>query len=208
MNYKLVAYAADFVSFLIQRLDHDSSKVKQVILFGSVVRGEAGKNSDVDIFIDILDLRLELKIDKIKEEFYESVKVKKYWNLLQVDHDINCSVGKLEEWMELERSMIAQGMVLYGKYVGNSKVEPYYLFKVTPGKNRAQNISGWRQLYGYTQKVGRKQYVQQGLVIRCGGSKLARGVFIIPAKGMHQVILFLRKNRFTHTLLPIWQEAN
>ena len=53
MNKKLVAYAMGFASFLMQKLgEKEAGKIKSIILFGSASRGEAGKGSDIDIFID------------------------------------------------------------------------------------------------------------------------------------------------------------
>ncbi len=90
MNYKLIAYAQDFASFLLETLDKESNKINQIILFGSVARGEDTKKSDVDLFIDANENKLEEKINQIKEEFYGSVKVRKYWNLLGIKNKINC----------------------------------------------------------------------------------------------------------------------
>ena len=207
MNYKLIAYAQDFISFLFQHLDEDADKIKQAILFGSSARGEATKKSDIDLFIDVIDKKLEKRIDKIKEEFYDSIKVKKYWNLLGVNNRINCSVGVLKEWASLERSLIANGIVLFGKYSGETNIQPYYLFIATPGKNRNKSISVWRQLYGYIQKIGKKTYIKKGLVKEYNGKKLARGVFVIPAEHSQKIISFLRKNKFKHEIIPFWQDG-
>ncbi len=206
MNYKLIAYAQDFISFLLQHLNEDAGKIKQVILFGSITRGEATKKSDIDLFIDVIDKKLEKRVDKIKEEFYDSIKVKKYWDLLGVNNRINCSVGVLKEWTSLERSLIANGIVLFGKYSGETRTQPYYLFIATPGKNRNKSISVWRQLYGYIQKIGKKTYVKEGLVREYGGRKLARGVFVIPVEHSQKIISFLRTNKFKHEIISFWQE--
>ena len=206
MNYKLIGYAQDFVSFLLEHLDKDGDKIKQIILFGSIARDEVSKESDIDLFIDVIDKKLEKRIDKIKEEFYESVKVKKYWSLLGVDNEINCSIGKLEEWTSLKRSLVANGIFLFGKYKEAIETQPYYLFTVTPGKNRNKNISVWRKLYGYVQKIGKKRYIKKGLVKEYAGRKLAKGVFIIPAEHSQKIISFLQKNKFKHEIIPFWQE--
>ena len=206
MNYKLIAYSQDFVSFLLEKLDKDGDKIKQIILFGSITRGESSKDSDIDLFIDITDKKLKNKIDEIKERFYNSVKVKKYWNLLGISNEINCSIGKLDEWSELKRSLIMNGITLYGKYKGKLKTELYYIFIVTPGKNRNENVSIWRRLYGYKQKIGKKTYTQGGLIKEYDGKKLARGVFIIPSEHIQKISLFLKKNKFKYELIPFWQE--
>ena len=54
MNKDLFSYAISFVSFLVQNIDEDSlSNIKEIILFGSVARGKAGKGSDIDLFINL-----------------------------------------------------------------------------------------------------------------------------------------------------------
>ena len=206
MNYKLIAYSQDFVSFLLEKLNKEGNKIKQIILFGSITRGESSKESDVDIFIEILDNNLKDKINEIKEKFYDSIKVKKYWNLLGINNEINCSIGKLKEWKDLQRSLIANGIILYGKYKGELKTKPYYLFIVSPGKNRNKNISIWRKLYGYTQKIRKKEYIKKGLIKEYEGKKLANGVFMIPSEHTQKIISFLKTNKFKHEIIPFQKE--
>jgi len=50
MKSKLIAYAMDFASFLIQKIKNIDN-INNIILFGSVAREEADKTSDIDIFI-------------------------------------------------------------------------------------------------------------------------------------------------------------
>jgi len=208
MNYKLIAYSQDFISFLFQHLGKDADKINQVVLFGSVARGEATKESDIDLFIDVSDKNLEDKINKIKEDFYKSIKVKKYWDLLGIENEINCSIGILKEWDSLKRSLIADGILLFGKYKEKLETDSYYLFIIAPGKIRNKNISIWRQLYGYTQKINKKIYVKKGLIKEYNGSKLAKGVFIIPLEHFQKIISFLKKNKFKHEIIPFWQERS
>jgi len=205
MNYKLVAYAEDFTSFLIESLGKESDGVKQIILFGSVARGEAGEDSDVDIFVNT-DKKIEEKLDKIKEEFYNSIKFKKYWKLLNVKNEINISSGKLEDWGDLKVSINANGIILYGKYTGDTKLEHNYLFVITPVKDRNKNISIWRELYGYTQKAKKKEYIQEGLIKKYNGEKLSRGVFFIPVKHSQEIIRYLRSKKFGVQIIPFYSE--
>ena len=208
MNYKLIAYSQDFISFLFQHLGKDADKINQVVLFGSVARGEATKESDIDLFIDVSDKNLEDKINKIKEDFYKSIKVKKYWDLLGIENEINCSIGILKEWDSLKRSLIADGILLFGKYKGRIEAQPYNLFIIAPGKIRNKNISVWRKLYGYIQKIGKKVYTKKGLIKDYNGNKLANGVFIIPVEHSQKIISFLKKNNFKHKIIHIWQEKS
>ena len=204
MNYKLVAYAQDFVSFLLQNINNPG-KIETIILFGSVVRGEAGKTSDIDIFIETRE-NIENEIQKIKEEFYNSLKVKKYWSLLGIKNEVHCEIGNLEEWRDLERSLIAQGVVLYGKYKSKKQGSLYYLFSVEQGKNRNKNISIWRRLYGYKQTVNKQEYKKEGLVKEYKGEKIARGVFIISSEHAQSLISFLKKNSINYKIILIWKE--
>lgn len=204
MNYKLIGYAIDFASFLLEKLK-DAEKMKSVILFGSVARGDNEKNSDIDLFIECNE-KLGNKINDLKEKFYESIKVKKYWELLDVKNEINLHIGKLEGWGDLKRSIIANGIILYGKYLEKIEGKQSYLFIVSPGKNRNKNMSIWRELYGYKQKVGKKSYIKEGLVKEYGGKKLALGVFIIPVEHAQKINLFLRKKKFKFQIIPFWTD--
>ncbi len=206
MNYKLIAYAQDFASFLMQNLNQDTGKIAQIILFGSVSRGEESKNSDIDLFIDVTDEMIESKVIESVEKFYDSTKFKKYWSLLGIKNKISCTTGRLKEWNSLKRSLIANGIVLYGRYYGEIKTKPYYLFIVSPGKNRNKNLIVWRALYGYTQKRKGKKYVNAGLIREYRGRKLGNGVFIIPSEHLPKLRSFLIKNKFKHELMPFWQE--
>ncbi len=208
MNYKLIAYASDFVSFLLQELGKDAEKITQIMLFGSVARGEEGKQSDIDIFVDVSDQRIEKSIIRIKDQFFQSVKVTKYWLLLGVQREFHCLVGKLKEWDELERSIMANGIVLYGKYLGKMGTKPFFLFVVTPGKSRKKNVATWRKLYGYTQRVGRKVYEQKGLIRQYDGKKFGKGVFIIPIEHAQKIRSYLHKEKFTVEIVPFMMEVS
>ncbi len=206
MNSNLLAYALDFTSFLIQNLKQDAYKINQIILFGSVARGQATSESDIDIFIETTTPHIEQQINLIKEQFYNSFKAKKYWNLFSIKNEINCSIGTFKDWPDLERSIIAQGIVLYGKYQGKPSTKQYYLFTITPSNNRNKNVKIWRELYGYTQKVGKKTYFKQGLLKQSQGQKLAKGLCLIPVEQAQQMIHFLQQKKVKYTLVPIWKE--
>ena len=204
MNYDLVAYAQDFASFLLQNIKYPD-RIETIILFGSVVRGEAGKNSDIDIFIETKE-DMEKETQKIREKFYNSSKAKKYWSLLGIKNEVHCEAGDLEEWQDLKRSLIAQGIVLYGKYNSKKQGSLYYLFSVEQVKSRSKNISIWRKLYGYRQIINKKIYEKKGLVKEYKGEKIARGVFIIPSGHAQNLISFLKNNDINHKIMLIWKE--
>src|SRR3989338_3571800 len=81
-NSYLTAYALDFASFLIQKTKN-RDKIRNIILFGSVARQDESKESDIDIFVDIIEDNkvIEKEISFILENFIDSVKHKDYWKL-------------------------------------------------------------------------------------------------------------------------------
>lgn len=201
MNYKLLSYALDFASFLIQELDKSMEQVKAIILFGSVARGEATAESDVDIFVDTGDKNIEKKIKKIVDEFYQSRKFTDYWKLLGIRQEIKCVVGKLSEWKSLERSIISGGITLYDRYKGKYETAPYTLFIISVKRKRSGSVKIWRKLYGYTQKVGKKVYHSKGLVEESGGKRIANGIMLIPAGNSQHLINFFKKEKVQYNII-------
>ncbi len=57
----LIAYALDFSSFLIDTAKV-TDKIKRIMLFGSVARGDFTKESDIDLFIDTDEESIEDEI--------------------------------------------------------------------------------------------------------------------------------------------------
>ena len=82
MNKSLLAYAIDFVSFLVDNLDEKEMRnIKEILLFGSVSKGKADKKSDIDIFVNIIKHdNIERIIDRIKKDFYDT-EIYKKWKL-------------------------------------------------------------------------------------------------------------------------------
>lgn len=172
----LLPYALDFSSFLLQKIK-DKSKIKSIILFGSVAREEASQKSDVDIFVDLIkeSKETEIEISSIKEEFYRSAKFTRYWKLLGVRNEIQQVVGELNQWKELKSSIINNGILLYGKYKPEVKGKPKVLFvweNISPNSKR---VLFNKQLFGY------KQYEKfyPGLLQKYNGERLGKGNLLV-----------------------------
>lgn len=177
MKYeKLMAYAMDFSSFLVQNLG--TEKIRKIVLFGSVARNEADEESDIDIFIDVSgeDKKMNKKVKSVLSGFYRSSKFKNYWNLLGVENEIVPVVGNIEKW-DLKESLISNGITLYGKY------------KEMPKKTKHEAIFVWenikpdskrvilnKKLFGY--KHGGKFY--EGLLNKYSGTRLGKGCILVP----------------------------
>ncbi len=207
MNYKLVAYAQDFVSFLMQNLKQEMDTINAIILFGSVARGQAGKDSDIDLFIETKNKKIEEKIQQVIEDFYSSIKYKQYWKLLRVTNDIKCMVGELEKWPSLKRSIVSGGLVLFDSYKAKFEANPYSLFKIEGKEKRSESIKIWRKLYGYKQKVDNKEYYSEGLLEKYGGKKIAKGIFLVPMNHCQKFIDFFHKEKMKYSLLEFWTDA-
>ena len=186
---ELVSYAIDFASFLMQNLK-ESNKIKSIILFGSVARGEATSKSDVDVFVEVFSEStiLEKEINKIKDDFFESTKFKDYWNLFGIKNEINIIVGKLEDW-KLKDTMLGSSIVLYSKYSpkldeGKNKVILYW----DVIKNNSKRVMLSKKLFGYSH-YGKKY---KGFLEVYGGVKLGANVILIYAEEMN---LFLKEFR-------------
>lgn len=189
----LVSYAEDFVSFMIETID--ISQIKSIILFGSVARGEADEESDIDIFIDVVKIneKLEKKILQAKQKFYASAKCREYWNLRGIKNELVLKIGKLSEWKELKNSIISNGKTLYGKYVDvpYGKNLTYFIWEnIHPETKR---ILCSKRLFGYTQNE--RKY--QGLLEKYNGIKLGKGIIVVPTEHSTIFTAFFRENKIT-----------
>ncbi len=193
---ELIGYASDFVSFLIENLKKEEiEKIKRIILFGSVARKEASKDSDIDIFIDIIvktkkyRKKIEGRIKEIKKDFSESMKFQKYWKLQNINNDINIIIGKLEEW-KLKDSMVGSSIVLYSSFSqrigeGENKI----ILRWLPIKNNSHRVMINKKLFGY------KHYDKEdkGLLEKFAGEKLGTNVIMIPAENLDSFLKVFKK---------------
>ncbi len=175
MNEILKAYAVRFTSFLIEKLGKDTSEIDNIILYGSVARGTADKESDIDIFIDTSH-NIKERINEILEEFYDS----REYTLFRskgVNNEIELKIGELTEWKDLHRSISSSGKVLWGRYktteepIGTEHKIIFSWDKI--GRSRSSFLN---RLYGYESKD--KKII--GLLEKWGGKKIGKSSIMIP----------------------------
>ena len=201
MNEKLLAYAQDFVSFLMFNLKRKCSEINKIILFGSVARDGADNDSDIDIFIDTKNEKIETSVDKIKEEFYKSIKFMKYWKLLGIENDIKCIVGELKKWDKLRSSIIADGIMLYGKYIDiPEEGRPVSIVSWDAIKPDTRRVLFNKRIFGYNH--GNKHY--DGLLQKHNGTKLSSSV-IIPREHLPEFINLFRKMKITARIRDVFE---
>ncbi|MEK6961002.1 MAG: nucleotidyltransferase domain-containing protein [Nanoarchaeota archaeon] len=181
----LKAFALAFASFLIQNLPPEQARrVSMIILFGSVARGDSKTGSDVDIFIATDSNRVKRLAEQEKERFYESEVYRRYWRLIGVKNEIKPICGRLEEWPDLRKSIINDGIVLYGKYTAPlDKENPHILMWWQPIKNQSKRVLLSKQLQGYSLK-GR---THDGLAKRTKGcQKMGGNTLLVPIEHFNQ----------------------
>lgn len=197
-KYDLIAYASAFVSFIIPKIG-----VSEIILFGSVARGESDEKSDIDVFIHVKKNEKEINniINKELVKFYKS-KISEIWALKGIKNKINIHVGNLEKW-KLKRSIISDGIVLYGKYRETPKdTKGFSYFKIDPIKNIAKRNSILRKLFGRKEK----SYSTKGIIDMVNGKKLSSLSFIVPLENSREIIGILNSNKINYSFFELWSD--
>ena len=199
----LIAYAASFVSFLIDTMKTKS--IERIMLFGSVARDDFDEESDIDLFIDTKE-NIEQEVERVHKLFMMS-QVRKTWELKGLKHELSLKVGSLNEW-RLKRSIISDGILLYGKMREMPENAEYYLlFQPSfQGLPRNRQLRIWRKLYGYQQKVGKKVYKSKSLIESLNGKRIESSI-LIPAQREKEILEFLRKHRVRYTLHELWSDS-
>lgn len=197
----LIAYAMSFVSFVFPKI----GGIKEIILFGSSARGEAGKESDIDIFFDIEDEKQEEIIKKVLEielkKFYKS-KIRETWMFQGIKNPISIKTGKLEDW-KLKRSLISDGICLYSKYKEIPKgLEGFVYFNLNPIKNIAKRNSIIRRLFGRKEK----NHLSAGLLEKINGKKFSPSSFIVKKEFVNNIIELLDKEKVSYKFFELWTD--
>ncbi len=201
-RHNLIAYASSFTSFL---LDTFTGRIDRILLFGSVARGDFDTESDIDVFVDTPEHK-EQEINRILSLFKES-EVHRKWELKGLTSELSLKVGRLAEW-KLRRSVISDGVLLYGKFKDiPEKVEHYLLLSLSFAHiPKSKQVKLWRKLYGYKQKVGKKIYTTEGLLSKLDGKRL-EGVSIVPVKNSREIMAFLKEHKVTYTLNEMFSDT-
>lgn len=182
MANTLLGFAESFVSFLLQNLEEsDLSRISSVLLFGSTARGEARPGSDIDIFVVTGFRGIKGRIEALKERFYESETYRRYWRLIGVKNEIKLICDELSNWPSLRKSILNDGIVLYGKYAEPvEKQNPHILIWWDRISNQSMRVLLSKQLYGYNLKG--KNY--KGLLSKTKGcQKIGTNTLLVPIQG-------------------------
>jgi predicted nucleotidyltransferase len=196
---ELIGYALSFAGFVLPKIEVD-----EIILFGSAARGEAEKESDIDLFFNVKKneeiLKKELK--KELERFYKT-KIFEIWSLKGIKNQIKIEVGNLDEW-KLKRSIISDGIILYGKYKSMpEKTKGFVQFNLKPIKNIAKRNNILRKIFGRKEK----DYSTKGQVEEANGKKLSALSFIVPLEKTEEVFKLFNSEKIDYTFFEFWSDA-
>lgn len=196
---ELISYAMDSASYLIGKFD----KIDRIILHGSIARGDFDEESDIDLFIDSNEKNVK-KINKILEDYYKTNKFKE-WKLKGIENPISIITGKLdsEEWKDLKRSIINNGIILFGEYTANTeKINSYTLISFDNIKPDKKRIAIYRKIFGF--KVGKKEY--PGLVQKLNTKKIGKGTILVPSQYVKEFLGYLKSKKVTPKLYDLWSD--
>jgi len=196
---ELIAYAMDFASYLISKTEG----VNQIILHGSIARGDYDEKSDVDLFIDA-DKKLEKKVNLALENYYKTNKYKE-WKLKGIDKEFSLIIANLngKEWKNLKRAIMNTGILLYGKYKsGIEKTNQYTLLSFENIKPDAKRISIFRKIFGF--KIENKIY--KGLAEEVNAIRIGKGSLLVPIEHSKKIIDYFNEKKVQIKVYDFWTD--
>ncbi len=204
LNSTIKKYAIITVGYILSKIsEKDTNCINSVILFGSVARGTATEESDIDLFFDAdlsksAEIALRNRLNKIVENFYISNTCLEY-RMNNISNQITITVGRLSEWVDLNYSISSEGIVLYGKYTAKPpKIKAYTILSwENPAKSKSALLN---KIYGY--KIRGKKYA--GLLEKKLGKKLGRGTIMVPAGSKDAFIDVFEKYKANYSRYEVW----
>lgn len=181
--------------------------VRNVVLFGSLARGEGNDRSDMDLLVDCTP-RAQMAVSEamwpIRERYgvWGSPVFVSYRDLGRTDRQF------LESILREGRPLIG-GLPLLTP--GDLKLRPmrmvsYWAERLSP-RQRAKLL---RELDGYVthKRTGRSSYTSHrtGLIERSGGWRTGRGSLVVPEEAWPQLDQVLRRYGVKRTAVAIWAQ--
>ncbi len=197
---ELIAYAMDFAAYLLSKIDG----IDMIILHGSIARGDFDDESDIDLFIDTNEKKIEGKVSKVLDDYYKSQRYKE-WKLKGIENPISFIVGRLDstEWKDLKRAIMNTGYILYGKYKAEAdKVNHYTLFSFENIKPDKKRVAIFRKLFGF--RVGKKRAL--GMVSKFNGIRIGKGSVLMPIEHVEELKKYLQDKKVGFRLYDFWSD--
>lgn len=175
--------------------------ILQIILFGSVARGEDTMKSDIDIAV----------IHSCKDKFELMKEVNK--NKTEKIQTTFISIDDLPKESELVGALSGEGLLLYGRPIAieekkiglNAKILISYSLADLP---QTEKVKVNRALYGSISKSdfqGKKYKTEtKGLVNEPGIEKINKGVLLVNREKAHKVLNMLKRFNVKVREIPVW----
>jgi len=199
----LKSYASYFVAYVLDNLKNIEN-IDRIILFGSVARNEATKESDVDIFIEVKKRtkKFENEIKGIENKFYQSREAALFKSR-GIENKFYIKIGKLKEWKELYRSIASTGIVMYGPYEAKELPTGIKQFIIVFWKKIRKNRGSFlNKIYGF--KVKDKHY--EGLLSKFNGMRLGKSCVMLPVRYKEDLFKLLKEHNVEAEILEILRE--
>jgi len=189
----------------IKKSSKNYSEIETAIIFGSVARDQAGKESDLDICIILknenLKSNISNKILDLEEKYDKNI------NLVFT----NPSFKNLDR--QFIETILREGIVVYGKKPDASiqqlELEPYEIIKFDLSNlDHSKKMKIKRLLYGIKTKKKYKGKIytnkQKGLVEKLDGLRIGIASIMIPEKKSWEIENILRENGVSLRKITIW----
>ncbi len=205
----LLAYIYDFLSAAFENKLIEE-EVKEVILFGSAAKKNYDEKSDIDVFFNIMNKEKSEEIEEALRESLKSfeIKAEKSWALKKITFPISFIVGLLDDkqWRALKDEIASSGKVLYGPYkeLPGKIIQKYLIYYSLNNLKRKEKMKFIRELFGYSIKKGKKEYLQRGLISKLDGIKLASNVILVNSQTLAEIKAFFNKNKVEYKIIESW----
>lgn len=200
---RAISYAFDFLTFLFLEKDVENKTIS-AYLFGSGVRGELDKKSDIDIFIncEAADENFIMRAARSAENKFIKSKDFDKWKLFNFTYPISIKAGPLKEW-ELKTSIESEGIELFSKSV-SQQTERVVIFSFDLPKNKKSYLKIKRELFGRVEK----NYKSEGKVAKNRGEQLASNLFIVPKSSQTYFIKLMHSNKISFKMMEFLRKAD
>ena len=193
-----LSYCYDVCTFIFG--NKDAERIQSIYLFGSAVRGELTKKSDIDVFIDCSkadENDVKRIVDSGIVKFQSSLDYKK-WKLLKFTYPFSIKVGRIKEW-DLKLSIASEGLLLFSRHTNLQEGNRMVLFSIEYPAEKKRYIQVRRILFGRDES----QFQEGGAVRPARGQKISSHVFLIPKEEQSQMIELLSKEKVEFSMKEV-----
>ena len=194
-----IAYVQDALTFLFLDATLNDS-ISKIFLYGSAVRGQLRKESDLDLFIDCASDQEKIITARVRAAFARFYQSKDYqkWKDLRFSYPLSVHAGELEQW-QLHSSIMAEGILLYSKKAELQPGERHDLFILEFPKAKKKYLRLVRSLFGRKEKG----YQDSGFLGKLHGKKLSSNVILIKKEQESQLLAFFQKEKINYSFKEI-----